>query len=186
MNSTIKPKKKSCVCGCGREGYIFSKGMLKECWSRVYGKPIKRVSDKRLNKDFSSESYGNLMKDVDAVYSKYIRVKYSNIEGIVECYTCNFPMRWEDAHNGHCIGRASLGTRYMELNTRVQCPYCNSKHETHPEIFRNKLEQERAGTLEYLDEVSRSINKLTVSDLKELLIEYKEKLKLVMSKLENK
>jgi hypothetical protein len=47
MNSTIKPRKKKCVCGCNKEGYIFSKGMLKECWAKQHNKPIKRVSDKR-------------------------------------------------------------------------------------------------------------------------------------------
>lgn len=183
MNSTIKPKKKTCKCGCGKEGYIFSKGMLKECWSREYGKPIKRVSDKRMVEDFGDESWGNLRDELDAVFSQFIRVKYSNAKGIVECYTCGLPMRWQNAQNGHCISRAELGTRYMELNCRVQCQWCNSKHETNPEIFRNELELEKKGTLEYLDEISHSVNKLSVSDLKELLIEYKEKLKLVKSKL---
>lgn len=157
--------------------------MLKECWSRVCGKPIKRVSDKRMVEDFGDESWGNLRDELDAIFSQFIRVKYSNAKGIVECYTCGLPMRWQNSQNGHCISRSELGTRFLELGCRVQCPKCNSLHETKPEIFRNKLEEERAGTLEYLDEISHSVNKLSVSDLKELLIEYKEKLKLVKSKL---
>ena len=72
MNSTIKPRKKKCVCGCNKEGYIFSKGMLKECWAKQHNKPIKRVSDKRMGRDFSEESWANLRNELDATFSKYI------------------------------------------------------------------------------------------------------------------
>ena len=92
-------------------------------------------------------------------------------------------MHWKNIQNGHCISRGELGGRFLELNCRPQCKKCNSKHETHPEIFRNKLEQERSGTLEYLDELSHTVNKLSVSDLRELLIEYRSKLELVKLKL---
>lgn len=37
-------KDKLCKCGCGGSGRIFSKGLLKSCWMREYGKPIARQS----------------------------------------------------------------------------------------------------------------------------------------------
>lgn len=32
----IERKKKLCKCGCGRMGYIWAKGMLKECYRRTH------------------------------------------------------------------------------------------------------------------------------------------------------
>ena len=47
-NSTIIIKNKKCKCGCGREGKIWSKGMLKECYFRLNPpKPISKFSKKR-------------------------------------------------------------------------------------------------------------------------------------------
>ena len=47
-NSNIVPKKKKCKCGCGKEGYIFSHGMIKECYQRKNPPtPIAKFSEKR-------------------------------------------------------------------------------------------------------------------------------------------
>ena len=59
----------------------------------------------------------------------------------------------------------------------------SSLHETKPVIFRNKLEQERKGTLEFLDDISHSVNKLTVSDLKEMLLDFRTRLSISQTKL---
>jgi hypothetical protein len=48
FNSTIKPKKKLCKCGCGNTDYIWAKGMIKQCYYRINKpKPIPKVSEKR-------------------------------------------------------------------------------------------------------------------------------------------
>ena len=39
----IKKKIKKCSCGCGKEGLIWSKGMLKECYFKHFpSKPLKK------------------------------------------------------------------------------------------------------------------------------------------------
>ena len=43
----IKQKQKLCKCGCGKVGYIWSGGMLKECSYRIKKpKGLKKMSDK--------------------------------------------------------------------------------------------------------------------------------------------
>lgn len=184
MNSTILSKKKLCKCGCGKEGYIFSKGLLKECWNRSHGKPIKTVSDKRMGKDFSNtESWTNLRDELDAVFSLVVRLKDSNSDGMNNCYTCDDRLHYKNLQNGHCPSRSEMATRFLLEACRPQCHKCNSLHETKPEIFRDRLEKETPGILEYLDGLAHSIVKYSVSDLKEMLIQYRERLRLLEHKI---
>jgi len=47
----IKQKEKLCKCGCGKSGFIWSKGMLKECYFKLNKpKSIKKYSEKGLEK----------------------------------------------------------------------------------------------------------------------------------------
>lgn len=51
MSLRIQPKRKLCKCGCGKEGFIWSKGMLRPCYLKAFPpKPIKKRSDKQKEK----------------------------------------------------------------------------------------------------------------------------------------
>ncbi len=65
-----------------------------------------------------------LKKDLDKIYSIYIRTKFSKY-GMCNCYTCGKAMYIKEAHCGHFIPRNILITRWDEENTRPQCPGCN-------------------------------------------------------------
>ena len=62
-NSTIQPKKKLCKCGCGNKDYIFSKGLIKSCWNRLYGKQIPKVSKKKKETITTDEELEQWFKD---------------------------------------------------------------------------------------------------------------------------
>ncbi len=66
---------------------------------------------------------------------------------------------------------------FLESNCRPQCPACNAYHEENMEPFRTALEKEHHGITEYLEEQARLIAKPTRDELKQLLIEYRHKLK---------
>ena len=66
-----------------------------------------------------------LKKDLDAVYSKYIRLKYADKDGFCTCYTCGKIKHWKEMHCGHFIPRNILITRWDERNTRPQDVGCN-------------------------------------------------------------
>lgn len=66
-----------------------------------------------------------LKKELDTVFSKYIRLKYADKNGFCVCYTCGAKKHWKDIQNGHFIPRNILITRWSENNCRPQCVGCN-------------------------------------------------------------
>ena len=170
-NSTIIRKKKRCS-SCFGYDYIFSKGRCKSCATI-------EDTQKRMNQiqdEDESESVQNLISDLDYVFSQYIRVKYANKDGIVKCFTSGKDFDWKQIQCGHFISRRNLSTRWLEANCRPQSEHDNCLLNGNLEVFEKKLEEEKPGSVEYLRELSREINKPTISELKELIIEYRSKL----------
>lgn len=65
-----------------------------------------------------------LIKELDTIFSRYIRIKESN-NGIARCVTCGVRDSWKLMDNGHYLVRGKIGTRYDERNCHVQCRKCN-------------------------------------------------------------
>ena len=66
----------------------------------------------------------NLIKELDTVFSQYIRLRYAKNE-IAECVTCGKKDHWKKLQNGHFMSRANYSTRWDEDNCQVQCMGCN-------------------------------------------------------------
>ena len=60
---------------------------------------------------------------------------------------------------------------------------CNSKHEIDTAPFEKALEAEYPGITEYLFEQASIVYKFSQHELKEMILEYRAKLKMVKSKL---
>lgn len=69
----------------------------------------------------------DLKKKADALFSKFIRNKYADAEGMISCYTCPYRSEIKKIQCGHFVSRQYIDTRYDERNARPQCWYCNSK-----------------------------------------------------------
>lgn len=78
-------------------------------------------------------------KLLDEEFSRYIRMKYSDVNGLTKCFTCGKPMHWKDATLGHWMKRRHLGTRFHEDNARPQCVACNSFQDGKMEVFEDNL-----------------------------------------------
>lgn len=128
----------------------------------------------------------NLIQDLDAVISRYVRIKEADKNGNCECFTCGKFIHFSMAHCSHFISRQHLGTRFLLDNLRVCCVNCNVNLNGNLVVYAEKLEKEKIGTVEYLQDVARAVCKPTQTELKELLIDMKAKLKLVETKLKNK
>lgn len=87
---------------------------------QVASKP-RKVTPKRKRE----KSLAKLKKELDSVFSRYIRQKYSDNQGEVSCYTCGKRGHWKTMQNGHFVSRQYLATRWDENNCRVQCAGCN-------------------------------------------------------------
>lgn len=116
-------------------------------------------------------------KKLDAVFSLYIRHKYS-IDGYCRCYTCGTPIPIAQAQNGHCLGRSNRGVRFNENDCRPQCLPCNYFNKDMDAVFKMKLIRE-IGAEEYgkLTQLSFGITQMPEYEAKEMIELYKQKLK---------
>jgi hypothetical protein len=176
-NSTIIRKKRKLDCGC----YDFAFARNKCKTHATIESTNKRWDEHEAGED--SESLQNLIEDADALFSRYLRLKYARPDGMVQCYTSGVWMRYQDAQCGHFISRKHLGLRWDENNCRVQSQHDNEFLDGNLEVFRAKLEQEKPGLVEWLEEQSRQVYKPTREEMRELIAGLRYKLKIVESKL---
>lgn len=201
-NSTISSFKiGNCSCGCGgkdvqgrKVGKIFycaaSYSRMKTLQQvakqnlKLSIRKVGRTQDKELqNKVVAQTGLSYLISDLDTVVSRYLRIREANHNKYVNCYTCNRSVHWSISHCSHFISRQHLGTRWLLDNLRVACYHCNVDLYGNLEVYAANLEKEKLGTVEYLQTLAREVSKPTQTELKELLIDFKSKLKLVELKL---
>lgn len=97
-----------------------------------------------------------------AIFSQYIRLKYSNENGVCFCYTCGRPAFWRQIDCGHGIPAHHLATKYEETNNRPQCGRCNGPEGGRREAFKEKMDKDHGpGTWEKLEIKSRGFSRLT-------------------------
>lgn len=116
-----------------------------------------------------------LKKELDAIFSKYIRQKYSK-DGFGQCFTCSKRLAISDLQCGHFVSRIYLGTRYAEDNCRPQCIGCN--------VFGGGKTAQFAANLEriygpkIISDLFRQANNIVKNfPYKEKIEEFKEKIK---------
>ena len=106
------------------------------------------------------KSQAKLKKELDRVFSIYVRQKYADQRGEVACYTCLSTMPWKNSQCGHFASRAYLSTRFDEDNCRPQCVGCNVFGGGRVAIFATKLEEELGeGTVKRLYKKAQEITK---------------------------
>lgn len=177
-NSTIVIREKICSV-CGKKSVIFSRGRCKTCAT------IQSVAA-RQEKEIISEGLQDLIKEADAIFSRFIRMKAADANGEAKCFTCGHKARWQEMQNGHFISRSCLYLRLDTRNCRVQCVDCNEFKQGNISEYRKRLEKERPGITEILEEESRIVFKYTISDLKALILEYSQKVIELQKKFKNK
>lgn len=127
-----------------------------------------------MKKKLKKKSISKLKKELDSVFSKYIRHKYSK-NGLNSCFTCGVVKPSKEMQNGHFQSRKHLSTRWDEKNCRVQCIGCNVFRYGMQYAFGKKLEKEGID-VEALIFKSRQLQKFNNVELQEMIIEYKAKL----------
>ena len=165
FNSTIIPKNKKCKCGCNREGRIWSKGMLKECYMRENPpKPISKFSKKRESELLGGgESLQNLINDCDRLFSLVVRLREADKDGYCSCFVCATRDHYKNMQNSHYVKRGNMGLRFVQFNCHCSCSACNENHNYNEEPYRLAILKEHGkGVLEYLEENRNTIHKWTI------------------------
>jgi hypothetical protein len=119
---------------------------------------------------------GKLVKKLDSIFSKYIRLKHSK-NGICTCYTCGRKYEIKKIHAGHFMSRRHYSTRWDEDNVRPQCYGCNIGNQGRAYEFGLALNKEEEGKAEQLLNKSRELVKFNIGDLEDLIAKYQELLK---------
>ena len=79
------------------------------------------------------ESVSKLKKELDRVFSLYIRQRGADHNGMTHCVTCGYPAHWKEMDAGHYVPRQDLATRWDPRNVWTQCKRCNGFRGGEPE-----------------------------------------------------
>ena len=117
-------------------------------------------------------------RELDTVFSKYIRLRDS-IDGIVgACKTCNKIQDISQMDAGHFMSRRFMSTRWNEKNVHLQCKYCNNWGAGEQFKMGKYIDKVYgSGTANNLEEMSKIPTKLNVVDLELRIKYYKDLLK---------
>lgn len=176
------------------KGYCRSHQTLREDFDRrsiiqkaiaKQGRLSNKVSKLAQNQDKGQSSYISLIHDLDAVLSLYIRVKDADKNGMVKCFCCPRILHYTLAQNSHYIRRGHMATRFLIENCHPSCPKCNNDHNDNIEPYRKALIEERGdGIIDWLEEQSKIVCKHSQDELKEMLIDFREKLRIAKLKFQ--
>lgn len=177
-NSTIISKKRKLDCGCF--DYPFSKN---KCKMHASADSYQKRLEKETEKVIQEEDLSGLIEDADTIFSRYIRLKYSNENGMVKCYTCDSLVHWAMLDCGHFVKRAHLYTRWGENNCRPQCKNCNQFLNGNVVEYRERMEKENQGSTELLLDSCKLVYKPTREEIRQIISEYTPKVKALRNKL---
>lgn len=140
--------------------------MIKRKGFGVKRKPKKR---KRVNVD----SVSFLMKRLDKLVSIHVRISRANMQGMVQCYTCDKWFEIKKIQNGHYVSRFYKSVRWNLDNCRPQCMWCNMFKNGDAANYRERLIQEIGEErVKRLEEARKISQKLDPCFLKEQIEHY--------------
>ena len=122
------------------------------------------------------KTISKLKKELDTIFSLYIRLREATDEGLVQCFTCGKVSHYKSGmQNGQFQSRKHLSTRWNEENCQVQCVGCNMFKAGEQYKFSIALESKYGeGTAEELELLARTIMKVSRIDYEEKISYYKE------------
>lgn len=118
--------------------------------------------------------------------SKYIRLKHSDKNGFVACYTCGKIMFWQSGNQmqaGHGFSGRGNSILFEEKILRPQCYSCNVGKYGNLDVFHAKLIKEYGP--KFLDQMNKQKNILkqfTLKEITEICGHYKKLYKLELNK----
>jgi len=131
----------------------------------------------------SMDSVTSLKMDLDSIVSKYIRLRDMDNDGKIFCFCCDKELTYKSAQCMHFIDRVNMATRFLISNLKSGCYECNCEKDGNLKVYAERLELETPGIVDFLNEQSRIVASISPADLKEILIEFQYKFKMVEHKL---
>jgi len=128
-------------------------------------------------KNSKKPTRSKIVKKLDVIFSQYIRLKYSDNQGMANCFTCGKRDHWKKLQCGHFQSRKNYSTRWEEDNCRIQCLGCNMFKSGEQYVFGLNLGKELA---EKMHVKSKEIVKFTNDELIDMIDSFTSKVKKLM------
>lgn len=118
----------------------------------------------------------SLIKKLDTIFSKYIRLRDSK-DGVFTCCSCGQLKPFEQADAGHFLNRRWMAIRWDERNVHAQCRSCNRFDEgNNVGYLRFMIRKYSEDTVDLLESM-KTPYKWSDGELDILIKEYKKKVK---------
>ncbi len=119
-----------------------------------------------------------IIEKLDDLVSQWVRYSAVDEYGLVNCYTCSKRFKPADLDAGHYVTRECMYLRFdTSRNIRPQCHICNRSNYGMAATFGKRLELEMPGVTEILLEESRLVHKWNRDELKQMILEFEQKIK---------
>lgn len=105
---------------------------------RVFKAKVRKVAVRKKKRPTRSK----LVKELDRVFSLWVRLSRADEHGMVVCYTSGIKVHWSKIQNGHYISRSVYSLRWSEDNCRPQSFAENIMKHGNPITYRENLVKE--------------------------------------------
>lgn len=120
----------------------------------------------------------NKFNHLDRLVSEYVRKRDTQKDGFIRCFICSKKISYSEAQNCHYISRQHIATRFNLINCNAGCISCNCFDPDHEKRYRAVLVKKYGeDTVEEFKQLKNTILKLSLSDIKSLEQEFKDKIK---------
>lgn len=135
-------------------------------------------SENKKAKQTASKSKPNLVKKLDRIFSRYIRLRDAMPNGYVRCISCGQIKKFEDVDCGHFHSRTHMATRFNEDNCNAECKFCNRFSADHLIAYqRNLIKKIGQQRFDLLNAKAHSACHFLNSELEEMIDYYKKEIK---------
>lgn len=118
-------------------------------------------------------SLPKLKKELDRVFSLFVRQRGAEPNGLTACVTCGRVAHWKEMDAGHYVPRQDLATRWHERNVWPQCRPDNAFRGGEPEKMAAYIDGRWPGQAAELRELGRRPFKLNRQWLEAKIAHYK-------------
>ena len=119
------------------------------------------------------KTVSQLKKQLDKLFSIYIRNKYADWRGNVRCVSCGRLYQIKGIQAGHFVSRGNNSLRYSEDNVFPQCVSCNVfKNGNYPAFSVYLINKFGADYIIKLEKRGQKIKQFTVKELENLIKKY--------------
>lgn len=120
------------------------------------------------------KSLPDLIRELDTVFSLFIRQRDSNTDGYGKCVTCMTYDHYTEMDCGHYASRKHGSTRHDEQDCAMQCKTCNRMKDGEEEKFAMAIDRRYGqGTSAALKRKAKQTLKLSRAEVKEKIEHYK-------------